>query len=116
MSDKWMYFILFALGGALLYSWGLNKSLRREQELMQLLCEKGWRVLHRALRSKEKLSLREIQMLLAGIKVKPFGSRHGCQVIQPAIFTETLLKQLMARGKIQEIKKEHTLLYKLNTK
>ncbi len=116
MLGKWMYFILFALGGALLYGWGLKKNMQREQELKRQLYEKGWRVLHRALHRREKLSLREAQRLLAGLTVRTFGSRYSYQVTQPAEFAQVLLHQLVECGKLQEIHKGHNTLYRLAAK
>ena len=99
--DKLVYLLLFAVSGALLYVWGLVKSIGREQELTQLLFDKGSRIVKKNLRGGRTLCRREAEVVLQDLQVKPFGSRHGSRVTNPSVFTQTLLEMMVQRGIIR---------------
>ena len=72
--------LLFAVATAILYAWGLGKSMDQKTDLARnLLSACGSRVVKR-LKKQETLTEREIAQLIEGVTVGQFWSRNKIKV------------------------------------
>ena len=71
---------LFAVAGAVLYAWGLKKSLDQREDLERsLMSACGSRVV-KHLKKHGTVTGNEVAELIGGITVGPFWSRHKVRV------------------------------------
>ncbi len=71
---------LFAVAGAILYAWGLKKSLDQREDLQRsLMSACGSRVV-RHLKKHGTVTKAEVAALVDGLTVGPFWSRHKVRV------------------------------------
>ena len=71
---------LFAIAGAVLYVWGLKKSVHQREDLQRsLLSACGSRVVRRA-KKQGSITRAEISALIEGLSVGPFWSRSRVRV------------------------------------
>ena len=72
---------LFAIAGAVLYVWGLKKSVNQREDLQRsLLSACGSRVVRRAKKQGGSITRAEIAALIEGLSVGPFWSRSRVRV------------------------------------
>lgn len=72
--------LLFAIATAVLYAWGLSKSVRQQQDMTRnLLHACGSRVV-KYLKKHETVTEKEIAKLIDGVKVGQFWSKHKLRV------------------------------------
>jgi len=94
--------LLFAVAGAVLYVWGLKKSVDQGSNMERnLLHACGSRVV-KALKKKESLSEAEIASLIEGITVGQFWSRQKMKVqsgakVAPSVITFLLDQQYIEK-------------------
>ena len=71
---------LFAVAGAVLYAWGLKKSIDQQEDLERsLMSACGSRVV-KHLKKHGTVTGNEVAELIGGITVGPFWSRHKVRV------------------------------------
>ena len=71
---------LFAVAGAILYAWGLKKSMDQQEDLQRsLMYACGSRVV-RHLKKHGTVTKVEVAALVDGLTVGPFWSRHKVRV------------------------------------
>ena len=71
---------LFAVAGAILYAWGLKKSLDQREDLQRsLMSACGSRVV-KHLKKHGSVTKAEVAALVDGMTVGPFWSRHKVRV------------------------------------
>ena len=72
--------LLFAVAGAILYAWGLKKSMDQQEDLQRsLMYACGSRVV-RHLKRHGSVTKAEVAALVDGLTVGPFWSRHKVRV------------------------------------
>ena len=72
--------LLFAAAGAILYAWGLKKSMDQREDLQRsLMSACGSRVV-KHLKKHGTVTKAEIAVLVDGLTVGPFWSRHKVRV------------------------------------
>ena len=94
--------LLFALAGAVLYVWGLKKSMSQGNDMERnLLHACGSRVV-KVLKKKNTLSAAEIASLITGMTVGQFWSRQKMKVqdgakVAPAVIAFLLEQQYIEK-------------------
>lgn len=79
-GQKVLGVVLFALAGAILYVWGLKKSLNQQEDLnRQLISVCGSRVV-KYLKRHDSITKQEIAKLIQGVSTGQFWSRHKVKV------------------------------------
>lgn len=105
--------VLFAIATAVLYVWGLKKSLDQQETLEQnLLRACGSRVV-RYLKRHDTISRAEVAQLIAGITVGPFWSRQKARVQDGSQAAEKVLDFLVNQQYIEVVKRNQ---YRLKEK
>lgn len=98
--------LLFALAGAVLYVWGLKKSVSQGSDMERnLLHACGSRVV-KALKKKESLSEAEIAALIEGITVGQFWSRQKMKVQNGAKVAPSVIAFLLDQQYIESCGKD----------
>ena len=98
--------LLFALAGAVLYVWGLKKSVSQGSDMERnLLHACGSRVV-KALKKKESLSEAEIAALIEGITVGQFWSRQKMKVQNGAKVAPSVIAFLLAQQYLESCGKD----------
>ena len=92
---------LFAVAGAVLYVWGLKKSVSQSNDMERnLLHACGSRVV-KALKKKESLSSAEIAALISGMTVGQFWSRQKMKVQDGAKVAPSVINFLLDQQYIE---------------
>ena len=95
MTDKlWtlLGILMFAFVTAILYVWGLRKTVSQQERLATLLLVSCKNKVVKYLKSHEMISVKEIEKLINGIKVGEFWSRKRLTVQDPRKFSAKLIK------------------------
>ena len=86
--------LAFALATAVLYVWGLHKSITQRSDLEHILLSKGsQKVVHR-LKRQQSISLEEMAQLCRGITAGQFWSRQRASVRNPQAFAPQLAQYM----------------------
>ena len=99
--------LAFALVTAVLYVWGLHKSMTQAGDLQRILLNKSAQKVVSYLKKHESISLEEIAGLCRNVKAGQFWSRQRAAVQNPQAFapqlaqymTEQLLVQKLPNGR-----------------
>lgn len=93
--------VLFAIAGAVLYAWGLKKSMTQGEDLQRMLLNKcGGRVV-RYLKKHGTISDKEIASVVEGVRAGQFWSKRRAAVQDPRKFTKQLTEFLLAQQYIE---------------
>lgn len=92
---------LFAIAGAILYVWGLKKSMTQKDELQQMLLSKCSGKVIRHLKRDGTISEKEIASVVVGVQVGQFWSRRRAAVQNPKTFTKQLIEFLLTQQYIE---------------
>ena len=93
--------LLFAAATAILYIWGLKKSLGQQEDMTRsLLNACGSRVL-KYLKKHETITAREVEAQIAGVTVRQFWSRKRLTVQDPAKVSGQVIAFLLDQQYIQ---------------
>ncbi|HIV68805.1 MAG TPA: hypothetical protein IAA32_08075 [Candidatus Butyricicoccus stercorigallinarum] len=93
--------LLFAVVTAVLYVWGLRKSLSQQEDLTRMLLGKCGRRVLRYLKKHGTITLREIAAEIRGVKVGQAWSRKRLTVVEPEQFAENVAQYLLEQQYIQ---------------
>lgn len=93
--------LLFAVAGAVLYVWGLKKSVTQGDELQRMLLHKCGGKVIKYLKSNESISEKEIAKLVDGVQAAQFWSRRRAAVRDPKKFAKELTEFLLDQQYIQ---------------
>ena len=72
--------VLFAVAGAILYAWGLKKSMDQREDLQRSLMSACGNRVVKHLKKHGTVTGNEVAELIGGITVGPFWSRHKVRV------------------------------------
>lgn len=93
--------LLFAAAGAVLYIWGLKKSLNQQEDMTRsLLSACGSRVV-RYLKKHDTITKAQIARQIAGVTIRPFWSRNRVKVQDPETFAPEVIGFLLDQQYIQ---------------
>lgn len=95
MTDKlWTLagILMFALVTAVIYVWGLRKSVGQQERMATLLLVGCKNKVVKYLKSHDSISVKEIEKLIKGVKVGEFWSRKRLTVTEPNKFSAQLIK------------------------
>ena len=93
--------LLFAAVTAVLYVWGLKKSLGQQEDLTRaLLSACGSRAL-KYLKKHDTITVREVEQQIAGVTVRQFWSRKRLTVQDPAKVSGQVIDFLLDQQYIQ---------------
>ena len=107
------YVLLFAAATALIYGWGLWRSMRQKQDLSNLLSSKGVAKIRRTLRKNGPLSRSELEPAVKDLTAKQPFSRQQIAVTDPKEFLESILSYMIRQKMIIENKEENRTVYRL---
>lgn len=94
--------LLFAAAAAILYIWGLKKSVGQQEDMMRaLLSACGSRVM-KYLKKHDTISKAEIARQIAGVTIRPVWSRNRMKVQDAKAFTPKIIEFLLDQQYIQE--------------
>lgn len=98
--------LLFAAAGAVLYVWGLKKSLSQQEDLTRsLLSACGSRVV-RYLKKHETITAEEIARQIAGVTIRRVWSRNRVKVQDAKTFAPEVIAFLLDQQYIQSAGKD----------
>lgn len=94
--------LLFALVTAILYIWGMKKSLTQESDLEQILLSKCAGNVVKYLHRHDSVSQEEILPLIQGVKAGMFWSKKRINVQNPTIFVPKLIHYMIEQQLLEE--------------
>lgn len=96
------YVLLFAAATALIYGWGLWRSIRQKQDLSNLLSSRGIAVIRKTLRKKGPLTLKELEPAVKDLTARFPFTREQIAVTDPKAFLNSLLPYMVRQRLITE--------------
>ncbi len=106
------YVLLFAAATALIYGWGLWRSMRQKQDLSNLLSSKGISVIRKTLRKKGPLTLKELESAVKNLTAKFPFTQEKIAVTDPKAFLNSLLPYMIRQKLITEESENGTTVYR----
>ena len=93
--------LMFAAVTAVLYAWGLGKSVDQEKTLRRNLMSVCGSKVIKQLKKQETITEKEIAKLIDGVKVGQFWSKHKLQVQDGRKVSSEVIKFLMEQQYIE---------------
>ena len=94
--------LLFALVTAVLYVWGLRRSMTRQQDLERILLSKSAARVIRYLKKNPVITQKEMANQIRGMKAGLFWSRDRMQVQNAASFAQKLARYMVEQHLLEE--------------
>ena len=107
------YILLFALATAVIYAWGLWRSMRQQQDLSNMLSAKGVAKIKKALRNNGAMTRRDLEPVVKDLTAKQPFSREEIAVTDPKQFLDSVLPYMMKQRIIQEDRQDGRTVYRL---
>ena len=107
------YILLFALATAVIYAWGLWRSMRQQQDLSNMLSAKGVAKIKKALRKNGAMTRRDLEPVVKDLTAKQPFSREEIAVTDPKQFLDSVLPYMMKQMIIQEDRQDGRTVYRL---
>ena len=107
------YVLLFMVATMLIYGWGLWRSIRRKQDLSNLLSSKAISKIKRELKKNEKMSRKDLELAIKNITASQPFSRERICVTDTKQFLDSLLPYMIRQHIIIEQKENHKIYYSL---
>ena len=95
--------LAFALVTAVLYVWGLRKSMTQREDLERILLNKSAQKVVHYLKKHESITLSEMGGLCKDVKAGQFWSRHKAAVQNPREFAQKLAQYMTEQLLIREL-------------
>lgn len=95
--------LAFALITAVLYIWGLHKSMTQQKDLERILLNKSAQKVVHYLKNHESISLEEMGRLCQDVKAGQFWSRQKAAVQNPRVFAPKLAEYMTGQLLIREL-------------
>lgn len=109
------YILLFALATAVIYGWGLWRSVRQQQDLSNMLSAKGISKIKKALK-KGPLSRKDLEPVVSTLTARQPFSSEQISVTDPGKFLDSILPYMIRQKMIRESREGGQTLYELNKK
>ena len=107
------YILLFALATAVIYAWGLWRSMRQQQDLSNMLSAQGVAMITNALRKNGAMTRRDLEPVVKDLTAKQPFSREEIAVTDPKQFLDSVLPYMMKQRIIQEDRQDGRTVYRL---
>lgn len=98
--------LFFALMGAILYVWGLKKSIDQQQDLSHNLLNACGSKVVRYLKKHDTITLKEMADVIADTTAGQFWSRKKLKVQDPRKFAKTVAEYLEDQQYIEPVSKD----------
>lgn len=95
--------LAFALITAVLYTWGLHKSMTQREDLERILLNKSAQKVVHYLKSHQSISLEEMGRLCQDVKAGQFWSRQKAAVQNPRVFAPKLAQYMTEQLLVREL-------------
>lgn len=96
--------LLFALVTAVLYVWGLRRSMTQNMDMEQLLLRKCAGKVVKYLKKNETITQKEISRLARDVQVGLFWSRKRLRVASPGPFAQKLANYMLEQQLVEEVR------------
>ena len=93
----------FALVTAVLYVWGLRKSMTQTADLERILLSKSAGKVVSYLKKNEEITLSQMAQLCTGVKAGQFWSRQKAAVQNPKAFAPKLAQYMVEQLLVEEL-------------
>ena len=107
------YVLLFALATAIIYAWGLWRSMRQRQDLSNLLSAKGVTKIKNALRKNGSMTRRDLEPVIKDLTAKQPFSREKITVTDPKKFLDSILPYMIKQRIITQETRGGKTIYSL---
>ena len=107
------YVLLFALATAIIYAWGLWRTMRQQQDLSNMLSAKGVSKIKKALRKNGAMPRRDLETVVKDLSAKQPFSREQIGVTDPAKFLGSILPYMVKQKMITETTENGKAVYQL---
>ena len=107
------YVLLFALATAVIYAWGLWRSMRQQQDLSNMLAAKGVSKIKKALRKNGAMTRRDLEPVVKDLSARQPFSREQIAVTDPGKFLDSILPYMVKQRIITEEKQNGKNIYRL---
>ena len=107
------YVLLFALATAIIYAWGLWRSMRQRQDLSNLLSAKGVTKIKNALRKNGSMTRRDLDPVVKDLTAKQPFSREKITVTDPKKFLDSILPYMIKQRIITQETRGGKTIYSL---
>lgn len=101
--------LLFALATAVLYTWGLRKSMMQQASTMHRLRTKCANIVVRQLKKQGTLTEKQIVELIKGVKAGEVWSKQKAVVSKPKEFAPQLIEWMIDQRWIVKTEKGYQL-------
>ncbi len=105
--------LLVAITVAFLGAWGIIKQQRKSKELISQLFNKSEKKVLNTFKTKDKLTIKEIEKIIKGTKASLFWSKERIQITDPSIAATELIDKMRVKGLIIEEIFRGKKIYKL---
>ncbi len=95
--------VLFALVTAVLYVWGLKKSMTQQEDLDRALLRKSAERVNRYLKAHDTIDRAEMARLAEGVRAGLFWSRSRAGVRDGKKFVPELIEYMTERQLLEEV-------------
>lgn len=116
MLDMVVGILLFAIVTAILYVWGLKKSLTQQDDLLRILSIKGEKKVLRYLKKNGQITSVQVEKEVNKISASEFYSKRKAVVTDPKTFSKALITEMMNQGTIKEEMERGKKIYTLVNK
>ena len=108
------YVLLFALVTAVIYAWGLWRSMRQQQDLSNMLSAKGVSKIKKTLRKNGAMTRNDLEPVVSGLTAKQPFSREQIAVTDAKKFLDSILPYMVKQRNVKEEKLDGRTVYRLN--
>ncbi len=107
------YVLLFALATAVIYCWGLWRSMRQNQDLSNMLSAKGISKIKKALKKNGPMTKKELEPFVKDLTAKQPFMKERIAVTDPGEFLDSILPYMIRQKMITEEKQNNKAVYQL---
>lgn len=90
--------VLVALAVAVLYVWGMKKSMTQNQDMMMQLTNKCAAIVIKQLKKQGHMTMKEIERAISKVKAGPWWSQQKAIVQDPSAFGKDLTAYMIDNG------------------
>ncbi len=92
-----IYVVLFACISAVLYAWGLKRSLSQQDDLKRILIQKASARVIKYLKKNGAISMSEMERQVANISARRPWSKQRATVQNPKVFAQQVKEHLLSQ-------------------
>lgn len=93
--------LLFATASAVLYVWGLQKSMHQQDDLMRILISKASVRVVKYIKKNGAISKAEIERQVANVHARTLWSKQRATVHNPKVFAQQVTDYLLSQQRIE---------------